>query len=49
MTVPALNARARGWLRFLWRKATTPDDEPRSVSMVAGAMELGEPGCPCCR
>ncbi|MGE0556080.1 MAG: hypothetical protein AB7R55_21840 [Gemmatimonadales bacterium] len=26
MTVPALNARARGWLRFLWRKATTPDD-----------------------
>ena len=21
-----LNARARGWLRFLWRKATTPDD-----------------------
>lgn len=23
---PSLNARARGWLRFLWRKATTPDD-----------------------
>ena len=23
---PALNDRARGWLRFLWRKATTPDD-----------------------
>lgn len=23
---PALNRRARGWLRFLWEKATTPDD-----------------------
>jgi hypothetical protein len=23
---PELNRRARGWLRFLWRKATTPDD-----------------------
>ena len=23
---PELNARARGWLQFLWRKATTPDD-----------------------
>ena len=23
---PALNARTRGWLRFLWQKATTPDD-----------------------
>ncbi len=26
MTGPELNPRARGWLRFLWRKATTPDD-----------------------
>ena len=24
--VTALNARARGWLRHLWDKATTPDD-----------------------
>jgi hypothetical protein len=24
--LPALNERARGWLRFLWDKATTPDD-----------------------
>ena len=23
---PTLNRRARGWLRFLWEKATTPDD-----------------------
>ena len=23
---PALNRRTRGWLRFLWEKATTPDD-----------------------
>ena len=23
---PTLNRRARGWLRFLWQKATTPDD-----------------------
>ncbi len=23
---PELNARARGWLRFVWDKATTPDD-----------------------
>ena len=27
---PALNARARGWLRFLWEKTTTPDDWSRS-------------------
>jgi len=32
---PVLNDRARGWLRFLWDKATTPDDwsatgEPRA-------------------
>lgn len=28
MTVPlpSLNDRARGWLRFIWEKATTPDD-----------------------
>ncbi len=25
-TFPALNARARGWLRFVWEKATTKDD-----------------------
>lgn len=25
-TGPELSARARGWLRFLWQKATTPDD-----------------------
>ncbi len=24
--VAELNARARGWLRHLWEKATTPDD-----------------------
>ena len=23
---PELNDRARGWLRFLWQKATTADD-----------------------
>ena len=23
---PQINDRARGWLRFLWQKATTPDD-----------------------
>ena len=23
---PTLSARSRGWLRFLWDKATTPDD-----------------------
>jgi len=26
LNAPQLNDRARGWLRFLWRKATTPDD-----------------------
>ncbi len=26
MAPPTLNPRARGWLRFLWTKATTPDD-----------------------
>jgi len=26
---PSLNARARGWLRFLWEKTTTPDDWSR--------------------
>jgi len=26
MRPPELSPRARGWLRFLWRKATTPDD-----------------------
>lgn len=26
VTGPELNPRARGWLRFLWRKATTTDD-----------------------
>lgn len=25
-SLPSLNERARGWLRYLWRKATTPDD-----------------------
>src|SRR5947208_8390164 len=25
-TFPAINRRTRGWLRFLWDKATTPDD-----------------------
>jgi len=24
--LPTLNRRTRGWLRFLWEKATTPDD-----------------------
>jgi hypothetical protein len=26
---PTLNANARGWLRFLWQKTTTPDDWSR--------------------
>ena len=25
-TFPAISRRTRGWLRFLWDKATTPDD-----------------------
>ena len=28
--VPALDARAQGWLRYLYRKATTPDDWDRT-------------------
>jgi hypothetical protein len=30
MTVPTLDRRAQGWLRYLYRKATTPDDWDRS-------------------
>ena len=36
---PELGDRARGWLRHLWRKATTPDDwtedgEPHAVGVT---------------
>ena len=29
---PELNNRAQGWLNFLYRKATTPDDWSEAVS-----------------